>query len=711
MVRPHARAFANDDGLLDWMESQLHPDYKRSELLKSEFSSDVWDLQIGERSIHLDFRIRLDDHSLLTEEKNTDLLTIFKCWICVQTHPDATGGEILAPRSALSRISKTLRLIDYFLLRAAHFQLGEFGLSLVTESDLRALLTDLAKNAISDESIYEATDRFRNFLSTASSQLTAAQIESAKREQPLVAQISIPSSDRILFKDDDELIRVRAYLWVNSYYGKPKQISGYRYVASLDKAIAKIYPNTLWARNSIRVRPPELHFDTADRYRRELDAAPVKGSRNITMSAQHLSQWHGVLRNLALLAQMDLPIPIEALNEVSQLGFIDRKSLTPVGRFHNLPTTWVIKALQHSIEFSLEYGKDLLESYFNIAMAARKARLSISELASRSSISQYLTPKIRDMGVAHWHLAHQMANVEAGDKRVIRERAPSSDYFVRFRNNEGLLELIRVLYGSVQICVGIVSARRVSEIAFLAPGQALDSTRRHLIFKNMKTGAAGFQNQIARPIPPVVDILFRMLEEFHHRLNKWGLVKETPYIFGCPTRNECTLTNSYGVYTACLDSFSDYFCAPVDDRGRRHYARQHQLRRSFAMLFFWGNKFAGVETLQWFLGHVDPEHLYRYITESIPGEVLERVKASYGAEVIKTAPSAASSLAELVGIHFGTNNYSVLDSHELEEYIYDLLEDGVVTIEPHFFQTPNGKRYKVIVRVERKSNDDRPSTN
>lgn len=38
------------------------------------------------------------------------------------------------------------------------------------------------------------------------------------------------------------------------------------------------------------------------------------------------------------------------------------------------------------------------------------------------------------------------------------------------------------------------------------------------------------------------------------------------------------------------------------ENNKRFYMRQHQLRRFFAMAFFWGNGFGSMDTLRWFLG-------------------------------------------------------------------------------------------------------------
>jgi hypothetical protein len=205
----------------------------------------------------------------------------------------------------------------------------------------------------------------------------------------------------------------------------------------------------------------------------------------------------------------------------------------------------------------------------------------------------------------------------------------------------------------------------------------------------------------ARPIPAIAVRMIRQLENLHMGLWQMGAVggPASP-LFCFPTQRKqglialvrCQMNTS-------LDIFCDYFETDRNEAGQRYYIRQHQLRRFFAMLFFWSNSFGGMDTLRWFLGHTDVEHLYHYITESTPGAVLRSVKAHYAAEQLATADPDATSLADLLERHFGTRNFSILDSNELDEYIEELMIEGIVEIEPEFFDSPAGKSYRVAIKV------------
>lgn len=176
------------------------------------------------------------------------------------------------------------------------------------------------------------------------------------------------------------------------------------------------------------------------------------------------------------------------------------------------------------------------------------------------------------------------------------------------------------------------------------------------------------------------------------------------------------------VYNAHLDAVCDYLETDLVeyDNGeyRRNYVRQHQLRRFFAMVFFWSKGFDGMDSLRWMLGHSDMEHLYHYISESETGSVLNGAKASV---IVRGVVDSTSELAKLEGIEevrkiiaerlTGNNSTpitieSVSEAAEdyddesyltiphisqlqkeqsIETEVIQLLEEGRVTLEPEFF--------------------------
>ena len=137
---------------------------------------------------------------------------------------------------------------------------------------------------------------------------------------------------------------------------------------------------------------------------------------------------------------------------------------------------------------------------------------------------------------------------------------------------------------------------------------------------------------------------------------------------------------------------------PLKD-GKRYYIRAHQLRRFFALSFFWGSGFGGMDTLRWFMGHTDVEHLYHYITENTTGEVLRHAKSQYLSETIVEH----AELRSLIEERYGTTDFTLLSTDDLEVFIDDLLLEGEVELEPEFIEDDNGQTYRLLVTTRSKS--------
>lgn len=159
-------------------------------------------------------------------------------------------------------------------------------------------------------------------------------------------------------------------------------------------------------------------------------------------------------------------------------------------------------------------------------------------------------------------------------------------------------------------------------------------------------------------------------------------------------------SSSY-LYNRNLDFLCDYIQTPVNRKGERYYIRQHQLRRFFAMLFFHSASFGGLETLQWMLGHTDIEHLWNYITETLDGTILRGAKAQFIAESLhKGEINSYVELADLLRARYGTDDFALVDTEELEDHILELIQVGEVCIEPEFFVDNLGKHMRVIVKIK-----------
>lgn len=114
------------------------------------------------------------------------------------------------------------------------------------------------------------------------------------------------------------------------------------------------------------------------------------------------------------------------------------------------------------------------------------------------------------------------------------------------------------------------------------------------------------------------------------------------------------------------------------------------------MCFFWGSGFGSLDTLRWFLGHTDVQHVYNYITESSSGEVLKSVKTQFLLENIEKY----ENLLNLIKDNYKTEQYDLINTEDLEYYISELIENEKIKVEPEFIEDDNTVNYKIIVKVQ-----------
>jgi integrase len=207
-------------------------------------------------------------------------------------------------------------------------------------------------------------------------------------------------------------------------------------------------------------------------------------------------------------------------------------------------------------------------------------------------------------------------------------------FFTELRNGTSLYQMLQVLLGAIVVLVGTLMARREAELRGLTRASIVkDGPYFFLAFNLGKANVGEVRERVLRPLPALGAEALGLLARLSERLKSlgcdWSLRLFQRFKHG--NKENCT---QYGTTAGerewlrlCLDRFCDYVQIPTDENGRRYYIRLHQLRRNFAMLFFWQGSFGGIEVLRYFLGHQKPSMTYRYVTETMKGAVLRRVKA------------------------------------------------------------------------------------
>ena len=681
------------DFLRELLGNRQHQ-YRQAYWLKNEFKDHLWTCAFEHRTTLINFNISFLDGTKLTDAKHALLLETIKCFLCVQTHSDATEGKKLSAASNYRRLNKALKIIDYFLLRLEHYPLHLYGLSILSHNDFTTMLYDIGRHKYIYQSIYQWHEHLSAFLKEKIQQENQKILEDILRASPVLKDLGRFTSADTLHLSKEELEKARAWLYLHDCYLTVGEHNTLRAQPNTKKLATLIYANTLGGTETNFPLIPELSYQPNSFREREcLPIAVFHSNTESTRAENDFMVYFNVLQHLRLLRKINLPVPDEAISEIQPQLLIEALKLKQSQRFRTLPSKIVFSALRQAFEFALDYGEDLIDSYLSIMKSVKQSgHTFIQWKRNNKSISIFLTPKIQALGVACWKIK------KTKNSHVYRDHT----YYQRLRANEGLWDLLRVLYGAIQMVVGTLMARRYTELADLMPMSCLDRERTHLIFFVGKTGYNGKRERVARPIPAVVAKLIGLIEFLQKTLLKEGIIKQYSPLFAYPHFHGCGLAKIIDIqFNRSFNAFCDYIEMPINSQGERYYIRQHMLRRFFAMLFFWGGSFGGMDTLRWFLAHSDVEHLYHYVTETTTGEVLRSVKSHYAAERLKAYDESVESLADLLEQHFGTRKFDMLPEQELDTYIEHLIKEGDVTVEPEFFIDTVGKSYRILVKVTR----------
>lgn len=667
--------------------------------LKSDFDSTQWEYNFGfTSSKKIDWDVFLDDGESLTSSKHRNLLNGLKYFLIMSTkyNYDSKTESNSIKVEAIS-FAKAAHIVDYLLLHSSDFQLAHYGLAGLSGNDLKKILTAICENKDSSESVYDWTNTITNYCWELLKSTDQIAIEEVLHKVPEISIISPEQEDDNILGIPIALIpQTRATLYLSGLYHGAREKG---YSPNSVKISNILYKNTIKGR--IDEKPiiniltyKSNHSD----FIREYPGAPVTTGKRVTTTKSSFNQYRAALYNLGTLHDLDIPAP--AITDLMQL--LDfQMNLSSQGRFRTLPSAVIFCAVKNAVEFHLEHGEKLVNGFCRLAAYCKQRKTKLTTL-SDAEVTRAVGKQLQEFGVCQLGLSCQ--NTGASLYGATR-KSDKLEHFARLRSNAAILELMSVYIGGVQLTVGALTARRIGELEELHSTTCLDTSDQWLIFKNRKSTRRifGLHKTEARPIEPIAVSMIKNLIRMQKVLKRVGYIDEITHLFATPAmRGEMELKkpNRY-IYNRNLDIFCDYFEVQLNTKGERHYIRQHQLRRFFSMLFFHSSSFGGLETLQWMLGHTEVRHVWHYITETMDGAVLRGAKAQYVAEQLHNGGTQSyDGLAALLKERYGTENFALVDTDELEEEIVELMKSGEVEIEPEFFEDENGQHIRIITKIK-----------
>jgi hypothetical protein len=678
-------------------------EYKSAVWLLSDFDSPVWQYSFEYKKSpkELYWDVKMSDGSSLLDEKNKATLLGFKYFLTSSTRNDGDTGETndLAGQQA-RQFWRACHIIDFLLLNDARYKISKYGLAGLTGGNLIELLDTFSKNISISEAVYNWTGTLKEYCYSLLKVTEESRILETLKQRP---QLLIITNEQ---KDEDELgipldliPPIRACLYLNNIYGTPQVDYGHQ--PNTIRLSQTLYPGCLWGKGQAKTVHHILGFnDDTSMFTREYPGIPAHTGMNKVMRDQTYFGYRSSLYNLGTLHEIDLPAP-----QTSAL--IQANAYTPElgikGRFRTVPSDIVFKSIRHAIEFHIEHGEEIIKGFCRIALECQKRNVAPSTL-SEAEVQKIVGPYLVNLGVTQLSLSSRII-----DSKTLREsiKGDKTEYFTKLRANVGLYDLLACYVGGIQLTVGVLMARRVSELLTLKANNCLSTCGQWLYFGNAKSTKHlfGLRRTEARPIEPIAADMIKNLVKMQKFLVRIGYIKSYKTLFALPHMRgqKLMVDTANAAYNRNLDIFCDYFEMPRNDMGQRWYLRQHQMRRFFAMLFFYCGSLSNLDTLRWMMGHTDIQHVWNYITESTDGAILSSAAAQHAAESIHIGNTENfKELVELIKEHYQTENYTLIATSDLEEYISDLLSEGMIEIGPIFFKDVDGTHMKIVSRLKYK---------
>jgi hypothetical protein len=336
--------------------------------------------------------------------------------------------------------------------------------------------------------------------------------------------------------------------------------------------------------------------------------------------------------------------------------------------------------MRSSYKFIVDHGERIFDLIYQALSIAKERRdgTAYKDASLNKSIQENIIEKQLDFKV--WNIPWS---------------STSAQRFQLIRENASLFQAYLILIGSLTSIIGSLTARRQGELMDLPATGCLHPNINpnliknkdvlyHLAFDAGKTGNRYARKKLKVPIPLMVAKLIWQLQIFHKRCVTGGMIPPTTPLFLYITHDSLELIAlDASTHNICLDAICDYSETPVITMANgvegRFYIRQHQLRRFFALVFFLSAGFKGLDALRAFLGHSDIQHLHNYITEVIPGSMLDSVKAQCICEDLTSGVSTIEGLEyvkTLLCETLGTHDVVVKSHEEIVDDYRELIESG-----------------------------------
>lgn len=390
-----------------------------------------------------------------------------------------------------------------------------------------------------------------------------------------------------------------------------------------------------------------------------------------------------VLRDLSKDGLLDHdPISFNPFIELSAREIANSFSTDIGGRIGTVPPPQLLSLLNGAATWALDYSPHLLEIWDTIE--------SVDWNTSSHARQKNVKPEVKKAILKAITAAPGLPTIAPVLKRSRWELGD---------NVLTLGETIALLATSCIILIGAFGARRKIEIESLRTGCVTTDV----------LGECWISSYIAKTIRnferlPVPRCVRRAAEVLEHLSRSSRKETNTDWLIQIlnPSRPEATTKPNIGLVdiNALLNRFANVVSVPLLPDGSTWNFTTHQLRRGFAIYYYYGNIYASLDALSRFLRHFDPEMTRRYITDETIGSLMrlreemeariqEAVEREWTKKEIKFALLAAKDrmndfegirrdamVGHMLDMVDGIEHPIGLGAHRLRDELEQMIEDA-----------------------------------
>nr|WP_319485230.1 hypothetical protein [uncultured Cohaesibacter sp.] len=298
------------------------------------------------------------------------------------------------------------------------------------------------------------------------------------------------------------------------------------------------------------------------------------------------------------------------------------KSGRPEGRMGTpSPEQW-LQLLNHAAIWVLDYSPAILKICEE--SAAIRAEL-LSKMNPSDARAAKMRNKIQSVITEHSPINHQsFPNIAPRWTDTLT--AKKRDILLSEDTDRMSLEVaLGLLVTACLILIGGFSARRKMELESLQKGCVFQDPINPGSWLMTSYIAKTIKDYSTIPVPASINYAVKILEQLsatarEHEQHSWITKIISPRLR--PTDYETATKHRKYISTKFnekLKNFAEMTGVDTDDNGIKWIFTPHQLRRAFAVYYYYGQKFGKLDALSRFLRHFDPEMTRRYITMTNPG--------------------------------------------------------------------------------------------